>query len=61
MATSPQSFDARSNNAMGSFSAVAQPKGDLPVCFALQFAMNLVVLVACEAYTQPCLKCIGQP
>jgi hypothetical protein len=29
MATSPQSFDARSHGAMGSFSAVAQPKGDL--------------------------------
>jgi hypothetical protein len=29
MATSPQSFDARSHGAMGSFSAVAQPKGNL--------------------------------
>jgi hypothetical protein len=29
MATSPQSFDARSHGAMGSFSAVAQPKGDM--------------------------------
>jgi hypothetical protein len=28
IATSPQAFDARSHGAMGSFSAVAQPKGN---------------------------------